>query len=93
MVLGSWDDPKAGIVTFAANSQSRPSAGFLICQSPLGKARLVSATYYPLDGGGRLQTGIDLLKEPGELKEIGTGADRLIKLFAKASNGGERRIV
>ncbi len=93
MVLGCWDDPKAGIVTFAANSQKRPSAGFLIYRSPLGKARLVSATYYPADGSGRLQAGIDLLKEPGELKEIGTGADRLIKFFAKSSNGGEWRIV
>ncbi len=92
MVLGCWDDPKAGIVTFAANSQKRPSAGFLIYQSPLGKARLVSATYYPSDGSGNLQAGIDLLKEAGELKEIGTGADRQIKFFAKSSNGGEWRI-
>jgi transcriptional regulator with XRE-family HTH domain len=93
MVLGCWDDPKAGNVTFTANSLSRPSAGFLIYQSPLGKARLVSATYYPADGTGRLQAGIDLLKEAGELKEIGAGADRLIKFFAKSSNGGEWRIV
>ena len=93
MVLGCWDDPKAGIVTFAANSQKRPSAGFLIYQAPLGKARLVSATYYASDGSGNLQAGIDLLKEAGELKEIGTGADRQIKFFAKSSNGGEWRIV
>ena len=63
MVLGCWDDPKGGIVTFVANSQKRPSRGFPdlpvpVRESQAGVGNVLSFGWFrPVAGGNRPAQG------------------------------------